>query len=90
MIASAKNNKGDRRDKPKYGNKTWTRSADDAKKCASKDLAVVVAKQVKKAVKKELHAVSRKRSSDDSLSDGELNNVDFDKLSIDSDTEVSA
>ena len=89
MIASAKNNKGERRDKPKFGNKTWRRSADDAKKSATKDLAAVVAKQVKKAMKKELHAVSRKRSSDDSSSDGELNNVDFDKLSIDSDDEVS-
>ncbi|CAB9518206.1 hypothetical protein SEMRO_914_G219630.1 [Seminavis robusta] len=55
MVASAKTGKSF--DKPKYGNKTWKGSADDAKKNSKKDLADFVTKSVQEALKNELNAI---------------------------------
>ena len=77
MVASAK--KGDN-EKPKYKNKTWKRSAEEGKKKTTKDLAAFI----KKAVSKELNAVSAKRPAEDegecSDDDASLNNVDLSKI----------
>ena len=82
----------------KFGNKTWSRKADDAKKASKKELAAFVKKAVAAKVKKELNSVdSKKRKSDDDSFD--LNAIDQDlegfnyrdveNLSIDSDGEIS-
>ena len=62
----------------KYGNKTWSRKADEASKAAKQDLASFIRKEIKKGVKKDLKAISKKRKSDDSeASEGELNAFDL-------------
>ena len=90
-------------DKKPYGNKTWSRKAEDNKQNSKKELNAIVKKAIAKGVRKELNSIQTKRKSDDSSSDeeGEINmleNMDFslkdfnyedmDKLKIDSD-EVS-
>ena len=85
----------------KFGNKTWSRKADDAKKSSKKELAAFVKKAVAAKVKKELNSLDKKRKSssdDDSFDlnafDKELegfNYKDMENLSIDdaSDGEIS-
>ena len=55
--------------KKSYGNKTWSRKAQEANAASKKELAAFVTKQVKKGVKKQLASTSKKRKSDDSDSD---------------------
>ena len=83
----------------KFGNKTWSRKADDAKKASKKELAAFVKKAVAAKVKKELNSIdSKKRKSDDDSFDlnaieQELKDFNYEeeleKLSIDSDDEIS-
>ena len=76
------NKSGGKDKKSKYGNKTWKKSSDDAKKSAMKEMNAFAKasaeKAVKDAVKKQMNAIQRKRSSDDeSMSEGELNNIEM-------------
>ena len=58
--------------KKPYGNKTWSRKAQEANAASKKELAAFVSKAVKKGVKKQLAAASaKKRKSDDSDSDSD-------------------
>ena len=72
-------------------NKTWTKKAQDYKEKTRKDhLAAIVAKAVKKGVRKELFNIeSRKRESDSDSSNGEVNLIEdlnkFDLNDIDLD-----
>ena len=66
--------KGDSSEKKKksYPNKTWVRKANEANSTSKKELAAFVQKEVKKGVKKQLAAVSKKRKNDsDSESESE-------------------
>ena len=79
----------------KCGNKTWSRKADEASKAAKQDLASFIRKEIKKGVKKDLKAISKKRKSskDSEDSEGELhafdlkdfNYQDMENLKIDDD-----
>ena len=78
----------------KFGNKTWNRKADEAKKASKKELAAFVKKAIAKGVKKELNSVDKKRKSSDDDSfdlnafEGELegfNYKDMENLSLDDD-----
>ena len=79
----------------KYGNKTWSRKADEAKKSSKKELAAFVKKAVADKVKKELNSIDKKRKSDDdsfdlNAFDGDLegfNYKDMERLSIDDDSD---
>ena len=83
----------------KFGNKTWSRKADDAKKASKKELAAFVKKAVAAKVKKELNAIdSKKRKSDDDSFDlnaieQELKGFNYEeeleKLSLNTDDEIS-
>ena len=81
----------------KSKNKTWSRKAEEAKSASKNDLAVFIRKEVKKGVKKDLKAMSKKRKSEDSDSDGEIymfdlkdfNYEDMENLKIDDDDEVT-
>ena len=55
----------------KSKNKTWTKKAAEANSASKKELAALIDKQVKKGVKKQLAAASKKRGSDDSDSDSD-------------------
>jgi hypothetical protein len=61
---------GSNNDKKKsFGNKTWTRKAEDSTSYTKKELAVLVQKAAKKEIKKhakDLNSVSKKRKSSDS------------------------
>ena len=86
LKAEANRLKGDGNSK----NKTWTKKAQDYKDKTRKDLAVIVAKAVKKGVGKELSNIeSRKRDSDSDSSEGEVNLIEdlnkFDLNDIDLD-----
>ena len=102
MINDAKrlkqaNGNGDGKSNGKYGNKTWSRKADEAKKATNKDLASFIRKEIKKGVK-DLKAFSKKRKSsdDESGSDGEVmafdlkdfNYQDMENLKIDDDDSI--
>ena len=79
----------------KFKNKTWTHKAEEAKATTQNDLASFIKKEVKKGIKKDLKALSKKRKSDDSSDseDGELhmfdlkdfNYEDMENLKIDDD-----
>ena len=77
----------------KFGNKTWTRKADDSTKSSKKDLAAFIKKKVSQGVKKELNSVDKKRKADDDEFDlaafdkdlKDFNYTDMDNLKIDSD-----
>ena len=81
--------------KGKYGNKTWTRKADEAKQASKKDLAAFIKKAVAKGVQKELNSTEKKKrkaSFDLNAFDGDLkdfNYEDMENLKIDSDDESS-
>ena len=55
----------------KFSNKTWDRKSEEAKDKAKKDLAALIAKEVKRGVKKQLANSERKRKGDDDDSDEE-------------------
>jgi hypothetical protein len=62
--------KGDSSKKKKsYPNKTWVRKANEANSTSKKELAAFVQKEVKKGVKKQLAAVSKKRKNDSDSED---------------------
>ena len=92
-----KENNGNDKSYGKSKNKTWSRKAEEAKSASKNDLAVFIRKEVKKGVKKDLKAMSKKRKSEDSDSDGEIhmfdlkdfNYEDMENLKIDDDEEVS-
>ena len=67
----------------KAPNKTWTRKADEAKQAAKKDLAAYVKQAVAKKVKKELAAADKKRKSDDSDDEFDLNAVELEGFNYD-------
>ena len=83
----------------KFGNKTWSRKADDAKKAFKKELAAFVKKAVAAKVKKKLNSIdSKKHKSDDDSFDlnaieQELKGFNYEeeleKLSLDTDDEIS-
>ncbi len=82
--------------KKKFGNKSWTKKADDAAKAEKKELAAFVKKAIAKGVRKELNSIDKKRKadSDDEFDlnalDAELkefNYEDMQNLKIDSDEE---
>ena len=87
---SGKNSSGGR-----FGNKTWSRKAEESTKSSKKDLAAFIKKAVSTGVKKELNAVDKKRKAkDDDLDlhafDEDLkgfNYTDMDNLKIESDDE---
>jgi hypothetical protein len=70
--------KGDRNQnqgfqKKAYGNKTWSKNADDGKRESKKELNAIVKKAIAKGVRKELNSIQAKRKTDDSSDeDGEL------------------
>ena len=57
--AKSNNNNG------RFQNKTWNCKMEEAKKEATKELATLIAKQVKKGVKKQLAATDKKQKNDD-------------------------
>ena len=89
---------GDKSSKSKSNNKSWKKDASKSTDKSKSDLAALT-KVIKQAVRKELHVADKKRkSSDDSDSDNDLNvlegnldkfNYDFEDLKIESDDEVS-
>ena len=94
-----KSGSGDKsKSKPKSTNKTWKKDASKSTDKSKSDLAALT-KVIKQTVRKELHVADKKRkSSDDSDSDNDLNvldgnldkfNYDFKDLQIESDDEVS-
>ena len=48
----------------KFGNKTWTRKANDSTSSNKKELAAFLKKAINKGVKKELHSIDKKRKAD--------------------------
>ena len=87
-LAGKKDSKG------KYGNKTWSRKAQDAKDKAREELKAFIDKKVNQKVKKHIHSTEKKkkRSSDESSdSDMSLNAIDMTKFNFDdiSDSEFS-
>ena len=67
-------------EKKSYGNKTWSRKANDATNSSKKELAAFIKKSIKEGVKKELHAIDKKRkASDDDSSTGSVDMHAFDK-----------
>lgn len=84
--------------KGKFGNKSWSRKADDAKGAAKKDLAAFIKKAVAKGVQKELNSVDKKKKRSASFDlnafdDNELkdfNYEDMENLKIDSDDESTS
>ena len=66
--------------KKKFGNKTWTRKANDATNSSKKELAAFIQKSIKEGVRKELHAIDRKRKVQ----------FDDDNSSVDSSPSVNA
>ncbi len=99
--------KGDRNknqgfQKKAYGNKTWTKNADDSKRESSKELNAIVKKAIAKGVRKELNAIQAKRKTDDSSDEEaefhmieksldlkDFNYADMDNLKIEDDDEVT-
>ena len=87
------------KNKAKFGNKTWERKSNDSSDKTKKDLAVLIKKQVKAGVQKELNALQKKRKSNDSDDEFDLkafdkkldgfNYSDMDNLKIDSDDDIS-
>ena len=83
----------------KFGNKTWSQKADDAKKASKKELAAFIKKAVAAKVKKELNSIdSKKRKSDDNsfnlnAIEQELKGFNYEeeleKLSLNTDDEIS-
>ena len=75
MVQKHKDGDNSKNGKKSFGNKTWKRSADDAKKNTKKELAAFI----KKSIRAELNAISeKKRSADESSSDEEdLNHIDL-------------
>ena len=83
--------------KKSFGNKSWSRKADDATNSSKKDLAAFIKKSVAKGVRQEMNKIDKKRSqSDSSDEDGfDLNALskdidgfnyqDMDSLKIESD-----
>lgn len=80
MLAQAKRMKTNGgASKPSGGskNKTWNRKDGDKKVTFGKnEINALVKKAVKKAAQKEINALSRKRKSDDSDSEEEMNNIE--------------
>ena len=67
---------GDGKTTPKkFGNKTWSKKANDASKETKKELAAFVKKAVAKGIQKELASINKKRKSD---SDDEFDMAAFD------------
>ena len=90
------NPSGGNKGKGKFGNKTWSRKANEAKEESKKDLAAFIKKAVAKGVQKELNNTEKKKkrkaSFDMNAFDGELkdfNYEDMENLKIDSDDESS-
>jgi hypothetical protein len=52
--------------KKAYGNKTWTKNADEGKSNSKKELNAIVKQAIAKGVRKELNAIQAKRKTDDS------------------------
>ena len=88
--------------KKAYGNKTWTKSADEGKSNSKKELNAIVKKAIAKGVRKELNAIQAKRKTDDSSDEeGEFNMLeqafdlkdfnyaDMENLKIEDDDEVT-
>ena len=74
MVDSAK--KGSSSSKPSFDkskNKTWTCKADEAKTSTKKELAAYV----KKAVRKEVNSISKKRPAKDDDDEKSLNAIDL-------------
>ena len=71
---------GSNSDKKKpFGNKTWTRKAEESTTFTKKELAVLVQKAAKKEIQKhtkDLNSVSKKRKSNDSSDSEEEDNKD--------------
>jgi hypothetical protein len=62
--------KGDSSEKKKsFPNKTWARKANEANSTSKKELAAFVQKEIKKGVKKQLAAISKKRKNDSDSED---------------------
>ena len=70
-----KSDSSDSSGKKKFGNKTWTRKADDSTNISKKELAAFVKKAVAKKVK-ELNSLDKKRKADDDDSSVDLNAFD--------------
>ena len=83
--------------KGRFGNKTWSRKANESTKSSQKDLAAFIKKAVAHGVKKELNSVDKKRKAKDddfdlNAFDEELKGFNYsamDNLKIDSDDESS-
>ncbi len=58
--------------KKSYGNKTWSRKADDSTSASKKDLAAFIKKSVEKGVRKEINKIDKKRSKSDSSDEEEF------------------
>ena len=63
---------------PPSKNKSWTRKAAESSKESKKDLAAFIRKEIKKGVKKDLKAISKKRKSDSDDSDSSIDIHAFD------------
>ncbi len=91
----------ERDSKSKYGNKTWTRKADEGSKKSKQELNAFMKKAIKAGVQKELKAFDtdkkkRKNANEDlaafDVDDADLkefNYADMDNLKIDTDDEIS-
>ncbi len=87
--------------KKAYGNKTWTKNADDGKRESKKELNAIVKKAIAKGVRKELNSIQAKRKTDDSSDEDvaihmleafdlkDFNYADMENLKIKTEDEVS-
>ena len=57
--------KGNNNNNGRFQNKTWNRKSEEAKKEATKELATLIADQIKKGVKKHLAVADKKQKSND-------------------------
>jgi hypothetical protein len=64
-------------------NKTWSRKSENNKSVTKKEINSLVKKAAKKAAQKEINALNKKRKSDDSDSEEEMNNIEEGIVDID-------
>lgn len=92
-LAKSKSKTGDRKPEARsnYSNKTWSRKAEENKNKAKGELKAIDEASVRDIIREELNAFTKKRNAtdtDDDMSDGEINNIDFSKVNFDDDGKI--
>ena len=72
LNGGGKKQKSSDQKKKSYGNKTWSRKADEATSSNKKDLAAFIKKSVAKGIRQEINKIDKKRSNSDSSDEEEF------------------